>query len=28
MEPEQLSIGITATGQPVHFSREERERHV
>jgi hypothetical protein len=28
MEPEQLSIGITVTGQPVHFSREERERHV
>jgi hypothetical protein len=28
MEPEQLSIAITATGNPVHFSREERERHV
>jgi Helicase HerA, central domain len=28
MEPEQPSIAITATGTPVHFSREERERHV
>jgi hypothetical protein len=28
MEPEQPSIAITATGYPVQFSREERERHV
>jgi hypothetical protein len=28
MEPEQPSIAVTATGHPVHFSREERARHV
>src|ERR1700722_4107889 len=28
MEPEQLSIATTPTGQPVHFTRQERERHV
>src|ERR1700678_3517571 len=28
MEPEQLSIATTPTGQPVHFTRQERERHM
>jgi hypothetical protein len=28
MEPEQLTIATMPTGQPVHFTRQERERHV